>query len=81
MKRKKQNRVLLEEASKVLEELQLVNHPEKLKYVHIVLELADESALELCIGIKKGEIERTYEMHDSPYEMSDRDQPTSGLIN
>ncbi len=81
MKRKKQNRTLLEEASKVLEELQIVNHPEKLKNVHIILEVEDESAIQLTFTMKNGIVKKTYDTHESPYEMSDSDQSTSGLIN
>ena len=81
MKRKKQNRILLEEASEILEQLQIVNHPEKLKSVHIILENKDESALQLTLEMKSGEVRKTYDTHESPYEMSDRNQSTSGLIN
>ena len=81
MKRKKQNRILLEEASEILEELQMVNHPEKLRNVHIILENKDESAIQLTLAMKNGKIRKTYDTHESPYEMSDRNQPTSGLIN
>ena len=81
MKRKKQNRILLEEASEVLEELQIVNHPEKLKNVHIILENKDESALQLTLTMRNGKVLKTYDTHESPYEMSDRNQSTSGLIN
>jgi len=81
MKRKKQNRILLKEASEVLEELQIVNHPEKLKNVHIILENKDESALQLTLTMKNDKVLKTYDTHESPYEMSDRNQSTSGLIN
>ena len=81
MKRKKQNRTLLEEASKVLEELQIVNHPEKLKNVHIILEVEDESAIQLNFTMTNGIVKKTYATHESPYVMADSDQSTSGLIN
>ena len=83
MKRKKQNKRLLKDASEVISHF--ADNPYllegKLKNIHIVLEDKDESALQLILSMKGGKVQRHYETHDSPYEMSDSNQPTSGLIN
>jgi hypothetical protein len=83
MKRKKQNKKLLENASEVISHF--ADNPylveDKLKEIHIILEAEDESALQLVLVMKEGKVQRHYETHESPYEMSDRDQSTSGLIN
>ena len=82
MKRKKQNKRLLEDASEVIQyfrdHLYLLDG--KLKTIHIVLEEEDESNLHFSLTMKEGKVQRDYDTHESPYENSDSSSP-SDLLN
>jgi len=82
MKRKKQNKRLLEDASEVIQyfrdHLYLLDG--KLKTIHIVLEEKDESNLHFALTMKEGKVQREYETHESPYEIPDSSSPPN-LLN
>ena len=82
MKRKKQNKRLLKDASEVIQHF--IDHPYlldgKLKTIHIVLEEEDESNLHFSLTMKEGKVQREYDTHESPYENSDSSSP-SDLLN
>ena len=83
MKRKKQNKRLLKDASEVIQHF--IDHPylldDKLKTIHIVLEEEDESNLHFALTMKEGKVQRDYEIQESPYdEVSDSSSP-SNLLN
>ena len=82
MKRKKQNKRLLKDASEVIQHF--IDHPYlldgKLKKIHIILEEEDESNLHFALTMKEGKVQRDYEIQESPYESSDSSFP-SDLLN
>ena len=89
MKRKKQNKRLLKDASEVIQHF--VDHPYlldgKLKKIHIILEEeyihceVSKSKLNFYLTMKEGKVQRDYEIQESPYdEVSDSSSP-SNLIN
>ena len=88
MKRKKQNKRLLKDASEVIQHF--VDHPYlldgKLKKIHIVLEEeyihceVSKSRLHFSLTMKEGKVQREYDTHESPYEMPDSSSP-SDLLN
>ena len=82
MKRKKQNKRLLKDASEVIQHF--IDHlyllDGKLKTIHIVLEEEDESNLHFSLTMKEGKVQRDYDTHESPYENSDSSSP-SDLLN
>ena len=79
MKRKKQNKRLLKDASEVIQHF--IDHPYlldgKLKTIHIVLEEEDESNLHFALTMKEGKVQRDYEIQESPYESSDSSFPSN----
>ena len=89
MKRKKQNKRLLKDASEVIQHF--IDHPYlldgKLKKIHIVLEEeyihceVSKSKLNFYLTMKEGKVQRDYEIQESPYdEVSDSSSP-SDLLN
>ena len=82
MKRKKQNKRLLKDASEVIQHLRdhLYLLDGKLKTIHIVLEEEDESNLHFALTMKEGKVQREYDTQESPYENSDSSSP-SDLLN
>ena len=88
MKRKKQNKRLLKDASEVIQHLRdhLYLLDGKLKTIHIVLEEeyihceVSKSKLNFYLTMKEGKVQRDYEIQESPYENSDSSSP-SDLLN
>ena len=88
MKRKKQNKRLLNAASEVIQHF--VDYPYlldgKLKTIHLVLEEeyihceCSKSRLHFSLTMKEGKVQRDYEIQESPYENSDSSSP-SDLLN
>ena len=88
MKRKKQNKRLLKDASEVIQHF--IDHPYlldgKLKKIHIILEEeyihceVSKSKLNFYLTMKEGKVQREYDTHESPYEMPDSSSP-SDLLN
>ena len=88
MKRKKQNKRLLKDASEVIQHF--IDHPYlldgRMKKIHIILEEeyihceVSKSKLNFYLTMKEGKVQREYETHESPYEMPDSSSP-SDLLN
>ena len=88
MKRKKQNKRLLKDASEVIQHF--IDPPYlldgKLKNIHIILEEeyihceVSKSKLNFYLTMKEGKVQRDYEIQESPYENSDSSSP-SDLLN
>ena len=89
MKRKKQNKRLLKDASEVIQHF--IDHPYlldgRMKKIHIILEEeyihceVSKSKLNFYLTMKEGKVQRDYEIQESPYdEVSDSSSP-SNLIN
>ena len=88
MKRKKQNKKLLKDASEVIQHLRdhLYLLDGKLKTIHIVLEEeyihceVSKSKLHFSLVMKEGKVQRDYEIQESPYdEVSDSSSPSDFL--
>ena len=88
MKRKKQNKRLLKDASEVIQHF--IDHPYlldgKLKKIHIILEEeyihceVSKSKLNFYLTMKEGKVQRDYEIQESPYdEVSDSSSPSDFL--
>ena len=88
MKRKKQNKRLLKDASEVIQHF--IDHPYlldgRMKKIHIILEEeyihceVSKSKLNFYLTMKEGKVQREYDTHESPYEMPDSSSP-SDLLN
>ena len=89
MKRKKQNKRLLKDASEVIQHF--IDHPYlldgRMKKIHIILEEeyihceVSKSKLNFYLTMKEGKVQRDYEIQESPYdEVSDSSSP-SDLLN
>ena len=87
MKRKKQNKRLLKDASEVIQHF--IDYPYlldgKLKKIHIILEEeythceVSKSKLNFYLTMKEGKVQRDYEIQESPYENSDSSSPSDFL--
>ena len=89
MKRKKQNKRLLKDASEVIQHLRdhLYLLDGRMKKIHIILEEeyihceVSKSKLNFYLTMKEGKVQRDYEIQESPYdEVSDSSSP-SDLLN
>ena len=85
MKRKKQNKRLLKDASEVIQHF--IDHPYlldgRMKKIHIILEEeyihceVSKSKLNFYLTMKEGKVQRDYEIQESPYENSEKASDSS----